>query len=114
MVRLIHPTRAEVPGSASSIAAIASKWLRLGAGRPTACTAPKVLFSHIGSSGANSGCSPNLGSDPSRLPTGTAMPGRSRRNRSWSALERGTTKDSPSEPPRSDSTTRTFAPMAAP
>ena len=40
--RLIQPTRAEEPGSASSTSIIDSKWLRLGAGRPTAWTAPNV------------------------------------------------------------------------
>ena len=51
---------ADEPGSASSTASIAAKWERLGAGRPVACTAASVPASHSGSSGASSGCRPNV------------------------------------------------------
>ena len=54
---------------------MAAKWLRLGAGRPTACTAPNVPACHIGSSGLNSGCSPNIESLANRLPVGKAIVG---------------------------------------
>ena len=111
--RLIQPTRAEEPGSASSTSIIASKWLRLGAGRPTAWTAPNVPACHIGSSGAKDGCRPKLVSPPISAPSGTTMPGRAAVSRSWSA-PRGTTIDSPSAPPRRLSTTTTLPPGAAP
>ena len=41
-ILLIQPRRSTEPGSASSTASMAAKWLRSGACMPTACTAPKV------------------------------------------------------------------------
>ena len=76
IIRFSQPIRADEPASASSTASIAAKWLRLGAGMPTAWTAPKRPSFHIESTGSNSGCSPNMESLASRDLVGTARVGR--------------------------------------
>ena len=74
--RLIQPTRALEPGSASSTSSMASKWLRLGTGRPTPWTAPKRAGvphrrpAAPARGAARSGCRP-----PSSAPSGTHDPG---------------------------------------
>ena len=75
-MRLIQPTRALLPGSASSSSSMASKWLRLGAGSPTACTAARLPACHQRDTGANFGCRPNVASACSSSVALSAVVGR--------------------------------------
>ena len=74
--RLIQPTRAADPRSASSISSIAEKCDRFGCGRPTACTTANLFCFHSDVSGLNSGCRPNIGSLNKSARLGTLMRGR--------------------------------------
>jgi hypothetical protein len=61
-MRSSQPLRTEVPAAARSISSIAAKWERVGFGWPTAWTAPRVPFFHMGNRGASAGCRPNMAS----------------------------------------------------
>ena len=108
-MRSIQPVRRWLSGAASSISSIASKCERFAASMPQAWTAPSRPESQNGYSGAMAGCRPNMLSTCLSRDPGTAMDGR-QRSRSGSPL--GTTRDSPSMPPRSETTTSTSAVVA--
>ena len=103
-------TRIDEPGSASSTSSIAAKCERLGAGSPVAWTAASLPAFHNGSSGAS------VGVQPERPVLGEQCAGGDRDPRPRGVVRGsacGTTSDSPSAAPRSDSTTSTARAGAA-